>query len=124
MKLHKSKNLFHSFGYAIQGLFSAFKQERNLKIHLIAIFFVLFVGVLLKLSSIEWIICVLLFGIVLISELINTAIESVVDLVSPEINPLAKQAKDIAASAVFVSAVISVIIAGIIFLPKLFLIFK
>ncbi len=124
MKLHKSKNLFYSFGYAIQGLFSAFKQERNLKFHLIAIFCVLLAGVLLKLPSIEWIICILLFGIVLISELINTAIESTVDLVSPEINPLAKQAKDIAASAVFVSAIISVIVAGFIFLPKLFLIFK
>ena len=84
----------------------------------------LLAGVLLKLPSIEWIICILLFGIVLISELINTAIESTVDLVSPEINPLAKQAKDIAASAVFVSAIISVIVAGFIFLPKLFLIFK
>lgn len=120
MKLHKSKNILSSFGYAFSGLFTAIRQERNLKIHLCFIILVTIVGAILKLSKAEWIICILLFGLVVSAELINTAIETVVDLASPEIHNLAKQAKDIASSAVLVLAITSVIIGIIIFLPKIY----
>lgn len=120
MKLHKSKSILSSFIYAFSGILTAIKQERNLKIHLCFVILVTIVGIIVKISKIEWIICILLFGLVLALEFINTAIESVVDLASPEIHNLAKQAKDIAASAVLISAITSVIIGIIIFLPKIY----
>ena len=119
MKVHKSKNLLTSFKYAFQGILPAFKQERNLKIHTCFVLLVIIAGIWLKISYIEWLICILLFGVVLAAELINTAIETTVDLVTQEIQPLAKQAKDIAAAAVLVLAITSSIIGLMIFLPKL-----
>ena len=103
----------------LNGLVAAFKQERNLRIHFAFVIMVCIAGIVLKINTIEWIVCILLFGIVFIAELINTAVESTVDICSPEIKPLAKQAKDVAASAVLIAAIISVIIGVIIFLPKL-----
>ena len=80
---------------------------------------VIIAGVIFDLNAIEWIICVILFGLVISLELINTAIETTVDLAMPEINEKAKLAKDIAAGAVLVSAIVSVIVGLIIFIPKL-----
>ena len=108
----------------LSGLGVAFKQEKNLKIHMIFVILVSIAGVLLKISNTEWIICILLYGLVFVAELINTAIESTVDLCSPEIKPLAKQAKDIAASCVLISAITSIIIGIIIFMPKILVYFK
>lgn len=121
MKLHKSKSILNSFSYAFSGLFTAIKQERNLKIHLCFIILITIIGIIVKLSETEWIICILLFGLVVSAELINTAIESVVDLASPETHNLAKQAKDVASSAVLVLAITSIIIGTIIFLPKIYI---
>ena len=77
-------------------------------------------GIIYKISTMEWIICILLFGLVISTEIINTAIENAVDLVTDEKNILAKKAKDAAAGAVLVNAIISVIIACIIWIPKIF----
>lgn len=71
----------------------------------------------------EWIACLLCMGLVIGTEMINTAIEAVVDLASPQQHPLAAKAKDIAAGAVLIGAILSVIIGIIIFLPKLILYF-
>ena len=76
-------------------------------------------GFILKISITEWTICIVLFGLVITAELINTAIETTVDIVMPEKNEKAKLAKDIAAGAVLVSAIASAIIGIIIFLPKI-----
>ena len=83
-------------------------------------FLVIIAGIVLKISAIEWIICLVLFGLVISLELVNTAIETTVDIAMPEINEKAKFAKDIAAGAVLFSAIISAIIGLIIFVPKLF----
>ena len=77
-------------------------------------------GITYNISIIEWIVCVILFGLVISSELINTAIEHTVNLITNEENRLAKYAKDAAAGAVLVNAIISVIIAGFIWMPKIF----
>ena len=95
------------------------KEERNIKIHLLAVIVVIIMGIIYKISRMEWMICILLFGLVISSELINTAIENAVDLVTTEENKLAKIAKDAAAGAVLINAIISVIIAGIIWIPKI-----
>jgi len=109
-----------SFKYAIEGILKTIKDERNIKIHILAVIIVIIMGILYDISKIEWIICIILFGLVISSEIINTSIERTVDLITKEENKLAKQAKDAAAGAVLVNAIISVIIAGIIWIPKIF----
>jgi len=115
----KRKKLRNSFKYAFEGVHRELKEEQNLKIHILIMILVIIAGFTLKLSPMEWIICIILFGFVIALELINTAIELTVDLAMPEIHPKAKAAKDIAAAAVLVSATCSVIIGLIIFLPKI-----
>ena len=95
-----------------------FKSERNMRIHLIVAALVVLFGLLFCISAVEWIICLLCMGLVFGAELINTSIENIVDLVSPDHHPLAGKAKDIAAGAVLMTAIISVITGLIIFIPK------
>ena len=116
----KRKKLRNSFKYAFQGIEEAWKTEQNLKIHFMIMALVIIAGLIFKISLIEWMVCLLLFAIVISLELINTAIETTVDIAMPEINEKAKYAKDIAAGAVLFSAMISVIIGLIIFVPKIF----
>lgn len=115
----KSKNLLYSFKYAIEGIISAFKSERNLKIHTIITIIIVIAGIYFKLSNIEWITCVLIIALVIGSELFNTAIERMVDLLSPEIRKNAKLAKDISAGAVFIFAISAVVIGLLLFIPKI-----
>ena len=116
----KRKKLRNSFKYAFEGIIEAWKTEQNLKIHFVIMALVIVAGFIFKISAMEWIVCLLLFAIVISLELINTAIETTVDIAMPEINEKAKYAKDIAAGAVLFSAMISVIVGLIIFLPKIF----
>ena len=88
-----------------------------MKIHCVAIIFVTLAGTLFQITATQWCICLLLFALVAALELVNTAIEAVVDLVTEDKKPLAKVAKDTAAGAVLFAAIISVIIGCIIFLP-------
>ena len=117
--VNKSKNVISSFKYAFQGMFSALKTERNLKKHVTIMILVIIAGIVLKISKIEWIICIILFGLVIGGEMFNSAIETVVDIAMPDINPKAKFAKDAAAGAVLVFAIASAIIGFMIFGPKL-----
>ena len=114
------KQFILSFKYAIEGIITSIIEEKNIKIHILAIFVTILMGIIYKISTMEWIICILLFGLVISAEIINTAIENAVDLVTDEKNILAKKAKDAAAGAVLVNAIISVIIACIIWIPKIF----
>lgn len=115
----RNSTLFKSFACAWQGILACVKRERNMKIHLTAAAAVTAAGFLLGLSLIEWLICLILFALVIGAELINTAIEAAVDLVCPREDPRAKLAKDAAAGAVLVCAVFSAIAGILIFLPKL-----
>lgn len=117
--VNKSKNVISSFKYAFQGMFSALKTERNLKIHVTIMLLVIIAGIVLKISKIEWIICIILFGLVIGGEMLNSAIETVVDIAMPDINSKAKFAKDAAAGAVLVFAIASAIIGFMIFGTKL-----
>lgn len=113
------KRLSNSFKYAFSGIVSAYKDEQNLRIHTMVAILVLIMGFILKLSRIEFIICLVLIGLVLMAEFINTAIENLVDLVTLEKNPYAKIAKDTAAAGVLVFAIISSMVGLIIFIPKI-----
>lgn len=115
----KKKKLINSFKYAFSGVISAFKTERNMKIHVSVMILVILCGIIFKLETWEWIVCICLFALVIGGELFNTAIEIVVDLAMPKINDKAKKSKDIAAGGVLVLAIGSAIIGLIIFIPKI-----
>lgn len=116
----KKEPIYKSFYYAIAGIFSGIKKERNVKIHFIMMMFVVVFGFLLKISLMEWCICIILFGLVISLEYVNTAIENTVDLITEKKCAKAKIAKDTSAAAVLFVAIVSVIVGFIIFLPKIF----
>lgn len=118
------RKVLKSFSFAIHGIVSAIKQERNLKIHFAVTFIVIVLGFIFSLSLTEWLFVLFAIGSVISFELLNTAVERVVDLVTKEYNPLAKQAKDVAAGAVLVYSILSVLIGLIIFIPKIIKIFS
>ena len=115
--------LFKSFSYAIDGLKYAFKYEQNILVHTLATILVIIAGFIFKISLSEWLVLALIIGLVIATELINTSIEATIDLVTKEIHPLAKIAKDCGSAAAFVSGVASAVICLVIFLPKIFAMF-
>jgi diacylglycerol kinase len=116
---NKNSNFFKAFSYAFNGFKFAF-QERNFKLHLISTFCVVTLAFISHVSAIEWCILLLCIGAVLSLEIVNSAIESLVDKISPERHPVAGKIKDLAAAAVLCSSIISFIIALIIFIPYWF----
>ena len=117
------KKFLLSFTYPIKGLRYAYRNEQNLAVDVGVALLVIVAGFIFKLNLVEWAILALTIGLVISCELINTAIEAVVDLVTEDYHPLAKVAKDTAAAAVFVFAIIAVIVGLIIFLPKVIALF-
>lgn len=113
----KRPRLWKSFSYAITGIRTALRTERNMRIHLFVSVVVIGCSVFFSISKLEWIFVIAAIGGIFSLELINTAVERVVDLITEEYHPLAKQAKDLAAGAVFVYAIMAVVIGVIIFLP-------
>ncbi len=109
------KGIFRSFGYAFQGIFCTLREERNFRIHLVAVCLVTWFAVLYEVTVGQAVVLVILYALVLSLELINTAVEKAVDLATQERCPLAKKAKDAAAGGVLVSAVASVIVAVLMF---------
>lgn len=99
-----------SFHFAMQGFRTAVATERNIKVMLAVGAFAVVCGIFLQLDLLSWAIVILCCAVVIMAELVNTAIETIVDLVSPEFHPLAGRAKDIAAAAVwFLSALVAVV---------------
>ena len=117
--LDVKQELVLSFAYAFRGIFDGIKNERNMMIHYSVVVLVVVFGVTLKLTVTEWGICLILCGMVIALEQVNTAIEAVVDLVTEEHKELARLAKDTAAGAVLVAAITAAIVGGLIFFPKL-----
>jgi diacylglycerol kinase len=110
---------FRSFRFAINGLLSLFKREHNSRIHLLATAVVIALGFLLKLDRYEWILILLAIGIVFLTELLNSSIESLADRIDPEQNEFIMRAKDYGAAAVLIAAIIAIAAGCLIFLPKL-----
>lgn len=113
------KKQIRSFGYAWKGIRTCVGKEQNLNFHLLAAVVVTGAGVAFGITRMEWIAVVGCFGLVIAAELFNSAIEKLVDLVSPQQHPLAGQVKDVAAGAVLICAVAAAIIGVIIFGPYL-----
>lgn len=115
--MNELKKRIKSFVYAFQGLGSFLKKEHNAWIHCTAIVVVVTAGLHYHITTTEWCIVLLCFGLVLSAEAFNTAIERLVNLVSPDYHPIAGDVKDIAAGAVLICAIASAIIGCIIFIP-------
>ena len=111
------------FIYAFKGILTTFKTQLNFRLHLLAVLSVTIAGFLFKLNPAEWALILLAIGLVLALELVDTAIESLVDIISPDYNEKAGRIKDIAAGAVLIAAIISVFIGLIVFLPKIIALF-
>lgn len=114
----KTAKIVRSFKYAFVGFLTSLKEERNMKIHILIMLFVILAGIFFRISKIEWIICVILFGVVIGGELFNTAIEATVDIAMPHKDPRAKVAKDVSASAVLFLSISAATVGLMIFLPK------
>ena len=112
--------LVNAFRVAFIGFAYALRTQRNLQIHVTIGVIVVFAGLAFRLSPIEWGLIVLCIGLMWTAELLNTSVEVLVDLLSPEYHERARVAKDVAAAAVFCSAVASAVVGVIVFIPKLF----
>ena len=110
---------FKSFSFAFNGLLNLIKNEHNARIHMAAAICVVILGILLHISRTEWILLTIAVGLVFISELFNTALEKLSDIVDPEWNINIRQIKDYSAGAVLISAVIALITGGLIFIPRI-----
>ena len=108
-----------SFVYAFEGVMYFIKHEAQALIHLIAIVAVIGAGYWFNISLTEWIAVIFAIGIVVAAEMLNTAIEKLTDMVSPEFNLKAKVVKDLAAGAVLVASLVAVVVGLIVFLPRL-----
>jgi diacylglycerol kinase len=114
------KKRLNSFVFAYRGIRYAISSQHNFIIHISLTIIAIFLGIILQISNLEWISIIIVIGIVMASEIINTSIEELVNFISPEKNTSAGRIKDLAAGAVLISAIASFIVGAIIFLPKIF----
>lgn len=120
-------SLYHrikSFGYAINGIKIIIREEHNFRIHLFAALCVLLAGILLKITTMEWIALMFAIGFVFTLEIVNTAIENMADFVSPDHHEMIKKIKDLSSAGVLVSAVTALVVGLLVFVPKLILLSK
>jgi diacylglycerol kinase (ATP) len=110
------KARIRSFGFALKGLKVFIRDEANAKIQLFAAFLAVVFGIAFEISSLEWLMVSLAISIVIILEIINSAIEGLVDLVQPEFDPRAGKIKDLAAASVLVGAIFAALVGLIVFL--------
>jgi len=114
----RARTLIDSFNYAFDGVVYAFKTQRNIKIHFLTAGIVLLVSLVLKLTKVEILLLLTVISFVIVTEMINTAIEVTIDLITRERHPLAAIAKNVAAGAVLVSSFLAVVVGYLIFFPK------
>ena len=108
-----------SYKYAMRGVWLAFRYEPNMIIHLIATIVVLIVNYLLEISRTDWLVTLMLIGVVLMSEIFNTAVEKLADRITQDQDPMIGHAKDLAAGAVLIIGAVAVVCAVIIYWPYL-----
>ncbi len=113
-----TRSRVQSFLFAFKGIIILLKSEPNARIHLVAMICAVALGIVFRINTFEWISLAIVIGLVFLSELFNTAIEKLADVVDPEWNKKIGQIKDLSAGAVLVSAIISLIVGGMVFIPK------
>lgn len=117
--MESTKKLFRSFRFAFEGMYSGIKTETNWKIGLIEASFVILAGFYFNISRNDWMIVIILIGLVLSAELGNSAVETLVDSFTEEVHPRAKLAKDFSAGSVVIVIIASAIVGLMVFLPYL-----
>ncbi len=122
--MNRKYTIWESFHFAFDGFRYALQTQRNLRIQLIAAIIVIVANTFLPMERIEWAIILVLISLVIVAEILNTAIEKTIDLIVNEYNPLAKTVKDLSAAAVLFIAFTSVIVGLIIYLPKIAMLLK
>lgn len=113
-----------SSNHAWRGIGVFIRSTHNMWVHIFVSVLALYLGFILSISSIEWILIIFCIGFVVLAETINTAIEIDIDLTSPQYHPYARDTKDVAAGAVLITVFMSIIVGCIIFLPKILSLFK
>ncbi len=111
----RSKNPLDSFRHAIEGVVHTFRTQRNMRIHFLNVVLVLAAGLLFRLPHTEMLVLLFTVSLVLITEMFNTAVEAVVDMITQSYHPAAKFAKDVAAGAVLIAAINAVVVGTVIF---------
>ena len=112
------KSRLESFRFALNGLLLLLKNEHNSRIHILAAIIAIVMGIIMKLDHYEWSLLIIVIGAVFLTELLNSSIESLADLIDPEFNELIMRAKDYSAAAVLMSAIVAIVVGGLIFIPK------
>ena len=108
-----------SFGYAFEGIYYTLRTQRNMRVHLGIGLTATALGLWLGISAVEWAVLLVMMALVFTLEMVNTVVEALVDLVTDRYHPLAKVAKDVAAGAVLVAAILAVGVGLFLFLPRL-----
>ncbi|GGJ83332.1 diacylglycerol kinase [Lentibacillus kapialis] len=114
----KRKGSLFGFSHAWDGLKAVVRTEMNFRIHLITAFLVMLAGLFFRLTAVEWIMIFFAIGLVLIAEMLNTAIEKTLDYLKPDLHPQAKLIKDLSAGAVLISALVATVVGLLVFLPE------
>lgn len=122
--MSKNHSPISSFKFAIDGIKTATKKEPNFRTHLIVALATLITAYIIGFTASEWLLLAFTITLVILLELINTALESIVDLVSPEISTKARVAKDVSAAAVLLSAILAAIVGVVLFAPKVIQLFS
>jgi diacylglycerol kinase len=115
----RSRSRVQSFKHAFSGWWYVLRTQRNAWIHFLATILVAFLGWILRINTVEWAVLALAIGLVWTAEFVNTALEAVVDLASPELHPLARVGKDVGAAAVLISALLAILVGLLILGPPL-----
>jgi diacylglycerol kinase (ATP) len=118
------RSRLRSFKFAFNGIWSFIKEEPNARIHLFGAVVAIFLGIILRITLLEWSLIAIVAGMVFVAELINTSLEKISDILAPEWNEKIKRAKDYSAAAVLISAIISLVVGLIIFLPRILNLFR
>jgi diacylglycerol kinase len=112
--------LFKSFTYAFRGLFKAFREEQNLRVQSTVAIIIIVLGFLFKIKPLEWCTLLIVIVLVILMELVNSAVERIADALKPRIHIYIKEMKDIMAAAVMFAAILAIVVGAIIFIPYIF----
>jgi diacylglycerol kinase len=115
--------LLRSFNYAFKGLFKVFREEQNLRIQSIASALVIILGVYFQINLMAWALLCVVIGLVLITEITNSAVERITDVLKPRINSYVKEIKDIMAAAVLLSSLVALAVGVLVFIPYVYKLF-
>ncbi len=119
--MHKNSNLISSFQHAIDGIKLALAHERNMGLHFAIACLTIVISLFLKLTAIEFSLIILCIGLVIVAEMLNTAIEKTVDLISLEKRPESKFIKDVSAAAVLIASIVAAVVGAMVIIPKILL---